>query len=112
MSDKIYRISFINQGKVYEVYAQQVRQGELYGFVEIEGLVFGEQSSIVIDPSEEKLRDEFNSVTRTLVPMHAVIRIDQVEKRGTSKIRELDDSGKVTAFPSPLYPPGSGHKKP
>ncbi len=111
MASQIFRVSFINQGKVYEVYAEQVHQGELYGFVEIEGFIFGENTSVVIDPSEEKLRAEFGDVTRTMIPMHAVIRIDQVEKRGPGKIHELD-GGNVTPFPSPIYTPGSGSKTP
>ena len=92
-TDRIFRISFINQGKVYELYAEGVRQGDLYGFVEIEDFIFGETSSVVIDPSEEKLRAEFSGVSRTLVPMHAVIRIDQVEKRGSSTTKEVPRSG-------------------
>ena len=103
---RIFRISFVNQGKVYELYADTVRQGDLYGFIEIEGLIFGEHSSVVIDPSEEKLKNEFGGVNRTLVPMHAVIRIDEVEKRGPSKILELDKNANITPFPSGLYTPG------
>ena len=78
---RIFRVAFINQGKVYELYAETVHQAEVYGFIEIEGLIFGETSSVVIDPSEEKLKNEFGGVRRTLVPVHAVIRIDEVEKR-------------------------------
>lgn len=110
-SSRIYRITFINQGKVYEVFAEHVSQGELYGFVEIEGFIFGETTSVVIDPGEEKLQAEFSGVSRSLVPMHAVIRIDQVEKRGQGKIHDLDSSN-VTPFPSPIYTPGSGSEKP
>ena len=36
----IFKIVFINQGKVYEIYAKTIRQGDLYGFVEIEDLIF------------------------------------------------------------------------
>ena len=102
---KIYKVAFINHGKIYEVYAEQVRQAELFGFIEIEGLVFGENSGVVIDPSEEKLKDEFSGVGRSLVPMHSIIRIDEVKKRGQSKILELDGSAKVTPFPNPYYSP-------
>ncbi len=105
---RIFRISFINQGRVYELYADSVRQGDLYGFVEIEGLIFGETSSVVIDPNEEKLKAEFGGVSRTIVPMHSVIRIDEVEKRGQSKIIELDSNANVTPFPTGLIPPGKG----
>ncbi|MCP3665351.1 MAG: DUF1820 family protein [Gammaproteobacteria bacterium] len=100
---RIFRIDFINQGKVYELYAEAVRQSEILGFLEIEGLIFGESSAIVIDPAEEKLKDEFSGVSRTLVPIQAVIRIDEVEKRGNCKIIEIDNSN-VTPFPGAFYP--------
>lgn len=105
---QIFRISFINHGKVYEIYAETVRQGDLYGFVEIEGIIFGETSSVVIDPGEEKLKAEFSGVTRTIVPMHSVIRIDEVRKQGQSKIIELDANANVTPFPTSFAPPGKG----
>ena len=31
--------------------------GELYGFVEIGEIIFGERTAILVDPSEEKLKD-------------------------------------------------------
>jgi hypothetical protein len=95
-----YRISFHNQGKVYEVYARKVSQGGLLGFVEIEDIVFGEKTTLVVDPSEEHLKSEFQGVRRTYIPMHAVIRVDEVEKTGQSKITEASGRGdKVTPFP-------------
>ncbi len=100
----IYRITFINQGKVYTLYAESVRQASLLGFVEIDGLIFGETSSLVIDPSQDRLKTEFQGVGRSLIPMQAVIRIDQVEKRGQCKITELDAATNVTPFPTLLTP--------
>ena len=41
--------------------------------------MFGEKSQMVIDPSEDKLRTEFTGVQRSFVPMHSIIRIDEVE---------------------------------
>ena len=88
----IYRIYFHSHGQIYEVYAHSIYQSDLYGFVEIEDYIFGEDShSTVIDPSKEKLRTEFESVQRSFVPMHAIIRIDEVGKEGTAKI--TDSSG-------------------
>ncbi len=98
----IYRITFVNQGKVYTLYAENVRQASLLGFVEIDRPIFGETSSLVIDPSEERLKSEFEGVSRSLIPMQAVIRIDQVAKRGQCKITELKAGDNVTPFPSPL----------
>ena len=97
----VYRILFQNNGQVYEVYARNIYQSELYGFVEIEDYTFGTKSQVVIDPSEEKLRTEFEGVQRSFIPMHAVIRIDEVEKEGVAKITSTD-GGTVTAFPKPV----------
>lgn len=107
----MYRVSFINQGKIYEVYAKQVSQGGLYGFVEMEGMVFGEKSSVVIDPSEERLQSEFSGVKRSYIPMHAVIRIDEVENKGPAKITEATEgTSKVTPFP--VYTTGKDPRSP
>jgi hypothetical protein len=98
----VYKIVFHNQSKVYEVYARSVSQGTLYGFVEVEEIVFGERSSVVLDPSEESLKNEFKGVKRTYIPMHSVIRIDEVEKEGTPTIRNREDGDhKVTPFQFP-----------
>lgn len=87
MSEKhIYKVIFLNRDEVYEIYAKSVYEGDMYGFVIAEDFVFGERSALVIDPSEEKLRNEFEGVSRTFIPIHEVIRIDQVKKRGTAKI--------------------------
>lgn len=102
---RIYRVLFHNQGKVYELYATSVAQGTLFGFVEISGFLFGERSTVVVDPAEEKLKAEFGAVRSTLVPMHAVLRIDEVEKEGTAKIAALSDDAKVAYLPSPIYTP-------
>ena len=101
----LYRIVFLNQGKVYEIYARSIAHGDLFGFVEVADMVFGERSSVVVDPSEERIKAEFAGVERTYIPMHAVMRIDQVEKQGVSKISKVED-GNVTQFPMPMYSPG------
>jgi hypothetical protein len=101
---RLYKVVFMNQGQVYEVYARSVGQGNLFGFVELEELVFGERTSVVVDPSEERLKAEFESVKRTYVPLHSVIRIDEVNKQGPSKISTAE-GGNVAKFPIPLYTP-------
>ncbi len=90
---------FHNQGKIYEVYARSVHQGVMFGFIEIEKLVFGEKSSLVVDPSEENLKSEFENVTRTYIPMHSVIRIDEVSKQGSAKITESQGGENIMPFP-------------
>jgi hypothetical protein len=107
----IYRILFLNQGKVYELYARHVSQtGALFGFVEVGDLVFDARKSVVVDPSEERVQLEFGGVKKTYLPMHYVLRIDEVEKQGISKITNIE-GGNVAQFPPPVYsPPGQGTK--
>jgi hypothetical protein len=100
----IFRVSFVSQGEVYEIYASNVSQGGLFGFVEVEGLLFGERSKLLIDSSEERLKTEFAGVDRTYVPLHSILRIDEVDKAGRGRI--IAGDGKVTAFPVTIMPPG------
>ena len=102
----IYKIIFFNQGQIYEIYARQIYQSDLYGFIEIEELVFGERSQMLVDPSEEKLKAEFEGVNRSYLPMHSVARIDEVTKEGISKISEAK-GGNISPFPMPAFTPKS-----
>lgn len=101
--DPIYRIKFINQDEVYEIYARYIYQSDLWGFLEIEELVFGSQTQVVVDPSEEKLKQQFEGVERSYIPMHSVIRIDEVTQEGVAKITEVKGTATVTNFP--MMPP-------
>ena len=105
--DKLFRVSFLNQGKVYEVYAQGVSDGGLPGFILIDKLVFGERSTLVVDPAEEKIKAEFAGVSRSYLPMHLILRIDEVTSTGTSRIRDAA-RGNVSALPLPGATPGMG----
>ncbi len=101
--DTIYRITFMNQGEVYEIYAKSIGQGDLFAFIEVEELIFGERSQILIDSSEDRLKNEFKGVRRTHIPIHSVIRIDEVDRAGAGRIR--NGEGKVSTFPVPLIAP-------
>ncbi|MDF2179293.1 DUF1820 family protein [Aliiglaciecola sp. CAU 1673] len=103
--EPLYRVQFINNAERYEVYVRQVSQGAMFGFVEIGEFVWDTRTSLVVDPSQEKLKSEFESVLRTYIPMHNVLRIDEVKKQGSAKITELSD--KITPFPRPIYTPKS-----
>ena len=102
-SEQIYKVIFINQGQVYEIYARQIYQSDLYGFVEVEEFVFGEKAQVVVDPSEEKLKAEFGNVNRSYIPVPAIIRIDEVEKEGAAKIVDIKD-GNFSPFPMSFTP--------
>lgn len=105
-----YKVIFYNHEDLYEIYATHVYPSDMYGFVEVEQLLFGERSQLLVDPSEERLKTEFNGVKRTYIPMNAIVRIDEVEQGGVAKIKP---SSSVTNFPggggsSPGNGPRSG----
>lgn len=95
---RIYRISFYNNGKLYQLHAEQVGQSEIPGFVEVSGLLFDTQTTVVIDPGEERLKTEFDGVERILLPMHSIVRMDQVRQQGKNRILDAD-GGNVMTFP-------------
>lgn len=96
----LFRITFANQEAIYEIYAHSIKESEMFGFLEVEELVFGEQTSLVVDPSEERLKMEFSGVKRTFIPMHSVFRIDEVAKQGTAKVKDnIGYGNKVSHFP-------------
>lgn len=100
----LYRIQFINNGKNYQMYVRELSQSNLFGFIEIADFVFDSPSTLLVDPSTEKLKTEFTGVTRSYIPMHAVIRVDAVTEKGNARISELGNN--VMTFP---YLPGQKH---
>lgn len=107
-NEPVYKVIFQNGSQVFEVFARQIYQSEMWGFIEVEEFVFGERSQIVVDPSEEKLKTEFNGVKRTYIPLQAIIRIDEVDKEGASKVSDTKpaEGGNVASFPFTGLPPG------
>lgn len=101
----IYKVIFYNQNQVYEVYARAIYQSDMYGFIELEEFVFGERSQVLVDPAEEKLKSEFAAVKRSYIPLHAIIRIDEVEKEGAVRVTEVKSGEKVTPIPFPTMIP-------
>ena len=103
----VYKVIFQNGNQVFEVFARQIYQSDMWGFIEVEEFVFGERSKIVVDPSEEKLKTEFSGVKRSYIPLQAIIRIDEVDKEGSSKISDSAPAeGNVASFPFAGINPG------
>jgi hypothetical protein len=106
-NQSVYKVIFQNGSQVFEVFARQIYQSDMWGFIEVEEFVFGERSQILVDPSEEKLKNEFSGVSRSYIPMQAIIRIDEVDKEGSVKVSDLGSGdGNVASFPFAGIPPG------
>jgi len=106
--EPIFKVIFYNQGQIFEVYAKQIYQSDLYGFIEIEEMVFGERYQMLVDPGEEKLKAEFEGVNRSYIPMHSIVRIDEVAKEGVGKISEV--KGNVAPFPGAAFTPKGSNR--
>ena len=103
-SKPIYRVIFQHQGEICELYAQEIFQSDLWGFIEIESFVFNDVSRVVVDPSTDKLRRTFEGVSRSYLPLNAIVRIDEVEREGTPKA--VKAVGNISEFPrAPGLPP-------
>ena len=60
---------------------------------------------IVVDPTEERLRDEFAGTKMLHLPMQSIVRIEEVEHKRQSVIRDAESGERVvTPFPLPAKP--------
>lgn len=95
----LYKVIFLNRSKVYELYAREVYSSDIYGFIYVSDLVFDQNTTIVIDPAEDKLKDEFENVNVLHLPMQSVIRIEEVKKKMSCKIRDIKNGENISHFP-------------
>lgn len=104
---KLYKITFLSQGKSIQLHAQHVASSALWGFTEVGELVFeAPGEGLVVDPTEERLREEFKDTTVLHLPIQSIVRVEEVERRGTLAIRDAASGDKITPFPMP--PPKTG----
>jgi len=92
-------------------YAQEALQSDLpqpsalWGFTEVGEIVFDQASDgVVIDPTEERLREEFANTKVLHLPIQCIVRVEEVEKRGPLAIRDAA-SGEKVVTPFPMAPP-------
>lgn len=105
---KLYKVTFLSQGKALELYARHVGSSTLWGFTEVGELVFEQNDGLVVDPTEERLRDEFKNTKMLHLPMQSIVRIEDVEKRGPLAIRDAASGEKIMPFP--VAPPRTSGK--
>ena len=105
MRKPLYKVTFLNAGRVYELYAKRVAASSLWGFTEVADLVFDVHEGLVVDPTEERLRDEFGNTRKLHLPMQSIVRVEEVERKGQSAIRDATTGEKVvTPVPLPANP--------
>lgn len=102
--NRLYRILFHQNDKVYEIYTKYLSDESLMGFIEAESLVFSESSSDEPVTELEALKTEFSGVSRVHIPIHLVIRIDEVEVGGLAKVTSGVQKADVKPFPTNHLP--------
>jgi hypothetical protein len=105
----VYKIIFEQQDKVYEIYAKHISEGALMGFIEIEELIFSDPDELaIIDPAEEQLKIEFAGVKRSYIPLHGILRIDEMPSEQSTKVKITDSTsigaGNIKHFPGSFTP--------
>jgi hypothetical protein len=100
----MYRISFLNNTQIFEIYAKNVYESPMFGFIQVSDFVWSTRHALIVDTHEEKLKAEFSDVTSTLIPMQSIIRIDEVNEAGIAKIKdrglETSRNSNITPFPA------------
>ncbi|MEI4220234.1 MAG: DUF1820 family protein [Candidatus Dasytiphilus stammeri] len=94
----VYRIQFMNNSKNYQLYVRELANSSLFGFIEIGDFVFTPASSVLVDPGAEKIKSEFTNVTRSYIPVQAVIRIDMVTENSSKRIPQRGDNVTILPF--------------
>ncbi|MFN3604805.1 MAG: DUF1820 family protein [Leptonema sp. (in: bacteria)] len=99
---KFYKVLFYNQGKIYEIFAKNVMQSNLFGFLEIEDLIFGEKSNLLVDPNEDSIKKEFEHTKRLYIPIHSIIRVEEIDKDTQLKPRVISLKENSNSKSTPL----------
>lgn len=92
----IYKITFWNKEEAVELHARQIYQSDLWGFLEVEELIFTDLMQ-KNNEKEKLLQGMFKNVSRIFIPIHTIIRIDEIEKPGVD-IRPDPSFEKVICF--------------
>ena len=95
--DYIYRVIFKQDDKRCQLYAQYICEESLMGFLEVESLVFSsDNSSLIVDVQQEELKQQYKGVKRTYIPMHTVIRVDEIKASECQLITNALSDGNIT----------------
>jgi hypothetical protein len=84
VKDIVYRTVFTHLDQVYTVYSQGLSEETLVGFIELDSIIEVKQEVILSTESQEMHQlfiKQLASIKRTYVPMHAVVRIDEMTRK-------------------------------
>ena len=87
-ADKYYKVQFYDaKREIITFFAKKVNPSSFLGLIEVSDILFMD-SEIIINPDEEKVRLELGGVSRTFLPLNAIVRIDEIDQ-GRGKLLKL-----------------------
>ena len=99
--ESVFRVVYQVQGQKKILYARYISEESLMGFIEAEALLTAADKKDLPESLDiENLNAEFESVARTYLPMHAIIRIDELIKENEAMKSTENTSCNVSHFPS------------
>lgn len=80
ITDIIYRVIFTHLDQIYTLYSKGVSEETLVGFIEVDGILSIQRERDMVGDTKdiEMLYDKMDGVKRTYIPMHAIVRIDEL----------------------------------
>jgi len=98
MTDPLYKVKFVQQDAVVELVAKYISEESLMGFIEIEDIVFS--GSGEAHCTDDKYRHEFAGLNRCYLPLHTLLRIDELSSSTDVLIGEVEaKKDNVRRFP-------------
>ena len=86
----LYKICFQSaEAEKLELYAEAVVTADIFGFVEVSGIVFIDSSELIITPEDDKVRKIFKNTVRTLIPLASIVRIDEIQMSTNTPVIRL-----------------------
>jgi hypothetical protein len=85
VKDIIYRTVFTHLDQVYTLYSKGVSEETLVGFIEVDSILSVSQDYLMSTETPENSFSlyihQMEGIKRTYVPMHAVVRVDEMTRQ-------------------------------
>jgi hypothetical protein len=100
-SDLLFRVKFKDGEDIHFIYARYISEESLVGFVELDEIVFYDDSSLtLIEGSQERLKQKLSGVQRTYLPLQVIMRIDEMEVEPRLKLKDSSKAANnIRSFP-------------
>lgn len=82
--DIVYRTVFTHLDQVFTLYSRGVSEETLVGFIEVDDILAVSQEIILSSENQATQNlyiEQMESIKRTYIPMHAVVRIDEMSRK-------------------------------